>query len=297
MGKSFIFVKSAFAWLVNKLNLRFIVLLFETLLPIVFGLLTFFISEEAITLYNKFLTHIVAGQQIIPLTNFEWAIVTAVPLSAIGWMLTIFYRYNEFGKELQLDLSKRNLEVAEQKIELYELNIKSLVNGFIYTISKDLGLTNEDRITIYSHSATKGFIIFGRHSFNMTYNEKHRVSFSDSEGVISKAWNVGHHFDNQIPAPSDLNKYTSYQLEHYKIPKMVSRNMKMKSLMIFGWSVINHNSQAPIAVIVVESTIQNKFSEKQLLDYFEEKRKLIKQFIGNISPFLPHAGDKITFGF
>ena len=125
------FRKNIVEWIKDKFTIRLTVLLLETLLPVLIGFLTFFISEEGIKIYKKFFSQISGESQAAPLTSFEWVIVVVIPLSTIGWVVTIIYRYKEQGKVLRLEESEKNLADANQKIQLYELNVKSLVNGFI----------------------------------------------------------------------------------------------------------------------------------------------------------------------
>lgn len=143
-------------------------------------------------------------------------------------------------------------------------NIIVLFDGLLLNLSKKLAFQQDDqaRISIYVHKNSKGcFIPCGRYSPNPELKKTGRTSYPDSQGCIAKGWQAGWHFDNNFS--EDEGEHRSRCKNEYKIPINVHEKLKMKSK-VYAVKRLDDATNAPLAVIVIESINENRFDANQL---------------------------------
>lgn len=145
-----------------------------------------------------------------------------------------------------------------------------------------------ERITIYAHDPREQcFIEIARFSENPVYKKKstNRVTYPDAQGCISLAWQRGIYFAKDYPDPvQDLEGWVG-RCGRDGVPDELARRFNMKSRLYFGFRV-NALDREPLAVVIVESTDPDRYTEEDLRDFFgwwgDQLRARIEPFRKNL---------------
>lgn len=192
------------------------------------------------------------------------------------------------------NLNRKNLRKLEEDNQKYKAlsekiseNIKELFDGFLYKLatSKADFSTNE-RVTLYIYNGDCSFIPFGRYSTNPKYAKTGRTSYPDNQGCIAKGWEETWFFYNDFSdSKSELDKYVEENKNNFNMDKSITKKLKMKPTSIAVLR-LDINKQ-PKAVIVVESTNKNKYTEKQIKTILEEQKDYIIEMIKTLEEYIP----------
>jgi hypothetical protein len=139
----------------------------------------------------------------------------------------------------------------------------------LHDLSQELKLGSCDRVSLYVHRpARRRFFLLDRLSPNPVYEEARRQEYDDGEGCIAKAWQDGSHF---AIAP-DGKAWVTW-CGRYGIKAKAARRIRMNSRLYFGWRVRDREKQNRLAVLMLESTDPNRWTQEFLLEYFEMKQE------------------------
>lgn len=149
---------------------------------------------------------------------------------------------------------------------------------------------NDNRMTFFLYDKEKdNFLNFSRRSSNPAFLESSRQGlYSREKGCICKAWEKGFHFDNGFPNPDNIRRYCDYTIKQkYNFLQKEVENLRMKSRLYCAWSIKDMDGVHDVAVIVIESTDPNKWTEEELKDFLRPRRDIMRQYIGIIEGITP----------
>lgn len=223
--------------------------------------------------------------------NLWWVTIIA---SAVFLVVAI----NDGFAKNTIDRLEKKLEKEQECNDLIGQNVKDLFDGFLFRLSNTLGFgvnaTNCERITLYIHdSKNKRFIPCGRFSQNAKYSQPGRIEYPEEEGCIGEAWQHGWHFTTLSPNPSiRVNEHQ----QMYRIKKAVSSKLKMPSVQYAAMRV-SSNDGKNYGVLVVESTEDNRFAEKNLRNSLEEQKHFLSELIPRLRQYIPQPEHAKKRGF
>lgn len=153
-----------------------------------------------------------------------------------------------------------------------------------------------ERITIYVHDPSGYFVPVGRHSENPKFKKKGRSKYPDDQGFIAKAWERDFYFENDYPNPElSLNQYAQ-RLSYDGLPANVINGLTMKPTLLFGYRVKELLTHKHIALIILESTKNKRYKEKDLQRKFATINEQITTLIQRLKPILPSVSEPREFG-
>jgi hypothetical protein len=169
-------------------------------------------------------------------------------------------------------LKEDNLKISQENENL-TLDFFSTIEVLLQFIGLgplEFGSHNDcnERISLYVHNKQSGFYIIGRYSHNPSLSEMDKTKqYSTKQGCLAKAWEKGNYFDNKFPDIKNFNHYYTYSENNYSIPKDRVKKIKMKSRLFYGLRIMDQNDKSK-AVIMIESTTNNRYDETSLDDMF-----------------------------
>ena len=226
-----------------------------------------------------------------------WAVIL-IGLS-IGLMLVAFiYRTRAEATRRSL-INQRNeiassLESAEQSLTTAKADIDTLVDGFLATIAKELGLTDTERVSLYRPHPEHApdFARVGRHSTNPFYRTNGRDRYPGNCDVISKSWREGA-CRRQLTDPSagsaERQRYNEQIVQNHAVSVDQVRRLSMRSIDLHGFR-LSHGS-APydaVGVVVFESTRKDALDSDQLKQTIVLHGDRLTLFIEKARPVLPN---------
>lgn len=167
-------------------------------------------------------------------------------------------------------LSEEVIQSKQEHSNMLENFIKHWLKASMQALKID---TTSYRVTIYVHEKGK-FLYLSRYSKSTSNSELHSIDFKLNQGVISKAWNNGEHFDiDKCPDyhkfPEQYKEYihTTYEYSYEKI-----ESLTMKSCQYVAYRI--YDETGPKAVIVFENDrrtgeILNSTKAKKITQYCE----------------------------
>lgn len=187
------------------------------------------------------------------------------------------------------DLTKK-LANATEKNNIISERLRDLFDGYLYNLANKLGFgsqgTNCERITLYIHDQGNNFVQCGRYSANPRFQKISSRPYPDNEGCIARGWENSWHFDAAFPCPNnELGKYVDYCLSKYRVPRNTTRGIRMKSR-LYAVSCIEKNG-TPLAVIVVESEIANRFDAVEIRTILSAQNEFLSHAIGELRDYIP----------
>lgn len=177
--------------------------------------------------------------------------------------------YEDNEKKVR-QLSEEVIQSKQQHSDMLENFIKHWLKASMQALKID---TISYRVTIYVHEKGK-FLYLSRYSKSTSNSELHSIDFKLNQGVISKAWNNGEHFDiEKCPdyhkSPEQYKEYmqTTYEYSYEKI-----ESLTMKSCQYVAYRI--NDETGPKAVIVFENDrrnveILNSTKAKKITQYCE----------------------------
>lgn len=240
----------------------------------------------------------------------KYAIYLSIPLLfTIAIIQTLQSKQTEKISSLKKNLNDSNEKVGQLREENDQLeasignliqDMEYICNGYLYSLAKGplefyKSSKSDERITIYLHDIRGHFYSIGRYSSNPDYSSKSREIYPGGQGNIAIAWEKGLHFANDYPDPlSDPALYSERCLRD-GISEEILKSIKMKSRLYFGYRISKgHNS---IAVILIESTQNDRYNYKQLEDTLNEEKQYLCYLIGSLSKWMPNINEARERGF
>ena len=200
----------------------------------------------------------------------KWGVLSViVPLVVAGVLSGIAY-YVENKDIKNTDIAKDDLS-----IESIKNAIPTIVSNFVIAIYESLGLSEDDRITLYL-SDKDDFLPCARYSRNPNICSIKRPKYSKSQGVIKKVWENDWWFDNEFPDPNKKSAYQKYHREQYQLSANDVKKLSMKAIFYCGKRISDYSGREPIAVLIIESTRRNRFEKEEIhIKLIREVDKLV----------------------
>ena len=229
-----------------------------------------------------------------PISAVEGAILPIFVFSALlSLIISILLR----GRSKTIRSLTNKLQMRDAEVGEIGNVIVFLCDGLLLNLANKLNLSQgaQVRLSLYLHDEPRSaFIPCGRYSRNPAYNRPGRTHYPDSQGCIERGWRHGWHFDNQVPPASQASARRTYNLRNYNVPEHVTDQIEMKSTLYAIKRLDNHDGRA-IAVLVVESTDKDLFTEDELRDTLEGSASDYARVIHALRSYVPNpvtAADK-----
>ncbi len=137
---------------------------------------------------------------------------------------------------------------SQNVVDLFDIS-----SQFLRFLFNDLGLNQQDRLSIYIHNSEKCyFSLIARYSSNTDFCKQHRQTFPDNQGVLGEAWRGNG--TSALKVYTLSQKYDSYVKKcvgDYYIPEDVVKQLAMKSTRMLPIFILNNKKQ--IGIFLVES--------------------------------------------
>jgi hypothetical protein len=172
-------------------------------------------------------------------------------------------------QESNQQLKSRHAEMHQEHVTTW---LKGLFNqsGFLYTT----------RISIY-YEYEDSFSLLARYSTDPELKAVHKPRFQKNQGVISKAWREGEHFNECIYNYADDPKsYIEYMCDKYAFSPEQLEEINMKSNAYYGLSLTDAGDN--VGVILCESLevdIFTKAKREMIRDHCSEFQSNLCGFI------------------
>lgn len=167
--------------------------------------------------------------------------------------------------------------------ELYA-EYSKLFNDQLVFMSKSLGFTANERISVYRHEINK-FIIIGRYSINQKHNIIRVTQYPDDQGFISKAWlsELGDLYIHGLPpyavGQKAKNPYYESIKKQCNIDAGRLEQMRMKSRNYYLKTLNDIGDTKRLAIIVFESIDENKLVKDKINTLIASEAQRITSFI------------------
>ncbi|MBV1952279.1 MAG: hypothetical protein KUG64_08820 [Cycloclasticus sp.] len=188
-------------------------------------------------------------------------------------------------------------ESLRQESESKSINCYSLFSNWLYSYSKHLGLTTDERVSLYKLDMNL-FSCIGRYSENELFNSKPTRFYPRGQGGISKAWEVGIFEDTSAPDPVDnMQAWTTYNIENYNFTEKELSNIRMKSRAFYGVRLKGF-SNGTIAVVLFESLNPNGLPLGKLKRLLNDQEKMnLSALIESLDKHIPTLESAREEGF
>ena len=230
----------------------------------------------------------------------EWVTWAALIIvcSLTAMLVSFIYRKRAEATRRSLVAEKERLagdiEGAEQSLSTAKADIDTLVDGFLATIAKDLGLTDTDRVSLYRPHPTykSGFARVGRHSDNPVYRTNGRDRYPSNCDVISEAWEKGRssrQLDDPTLGGENLQRYNEAIIKNHAVLDSEVRRLSMRSIDLHGFQ-LKHRSAPyhPVGVVVFESTRHDTLHVEQLREIITMHGDRLTLFVEKARPVVPN---------
>jgi hypothetical protein len=205
-----------------------------------------------------------------------------------------------------LDLENKLAESTERTGSLQTSiaeDFNQIVTALCITISKSLDFGSKDgvheRISFYVFDRKAGFfILIGRFSENTEYNSFGHPNYQKNKGNIGRVWENGFSFQNDYPKFNSKNNKNQYVKRTMRdgFTRDEVLEMRMKSRLYCG-TRISDSKNNPLAVVIVESTCNLRWTLSQIRDYFDQESIRLNRLFEIIHPKTPSIWFARTKGF
>lgn len=183
------------------------------------------------------------------------------------------------------------IEELESQTEELEAELGDFLETYLRTLAISLGFREDDRhterITLYSYDEQKErFVNHKRYSLNENLRKKNRLSYPEDQGCIGEAWRHGEVYE-QFPDPEEEWDLYLEKSKDYGLTKEEVESIRMKSRLYYGWRVMSLNGRRGLAVILVESKDPQRWDEKEIRDFFADKKLEIREYVNQFATRLP----------
>jgi len=230
------------------------------------------------------------------------SMIPVVSFQLIGLLLRE-RRLDDIEKlKVQLRDRDQKLLALEDNTAILVNNIRMLVVGYLMNLGTRLGFgtktTNNERVTVYvvdDELNGKYFVNSGRYSKNPLFDQTGRTAYPIDQGFIGEVYRNGTVYSSSGPCPeADCASYENWHHES-GLKREAARDLNMKSRFYYGYRVAQ--SGKTLAVIIIESTMQNRYTKSSLDGFFVAEDENLCTFFGNVRPFISVPSDAIESGF
>lgn len=227
---------------------------------------------------------------------WEWAGAGIVAGASICHCLTAVASVRRGKKVSALE---RIIDTQKETIAHMSSNLFSYVNNCATDWAMQLGFGsnggNRERITIYAHDSRGYFTAFARYSANPEYKRKSRGQYEFDSGCIGAAWRDSWYFKRDYPDPQDAAAWIA-RCRRDGLKHEVAAKIRMKSRLYCGFR-IDSIRREPLAVVVVESTDPDRYSEDELRTFFNDSIETMRAAVEHFAPSLPRVAMAREAGF
>lgn len=214
------------------------------------------IPESLQITVRRGLPEIIREHLLLLCTAGSWLIIVLV-------ISIVCLIWSSLGSHVTLSLLKRKCKdlyeshlSLKQESESKSINCYRLFSNWLYSYSNHLGLTVDERVSLYKLDMNL-FSCIGRYSENELFNSKPTRFYPREQGGISRAWEVGAFQDTGAPDPEvDVQAWVNYNVKNYNFTEEELSNIRMKSRAFYGLRLKNSRNET-IAVLLFESLKQN----------------------------------------
>lgn len=195
-------------------------------------------------------------------------------------------------KQKEFDTINSKYINLQKETAFLKENFDNTLKGFISVFARNalgFGQTeyeekNNERISFFTYNeGSKNFTLQVRYSCNALYDKNGKVTY-DEKGIIYQAFINDECYDNTFPDMVDnegnlSQEYIEYHKRNYKLTKDEVLNLTMKPRFMYAYAIKDENNMKNIGVIVIESTIPNRYDKQHLSKKMEDNRKSFKPFM------------------
>lgn len=253
------------------------------------------IFASLLTLSFYGLTYDIEGQKelrpILYALYKDYIAYLLIPTLFVSSALIFYMAYLKKASQPTILSLKKELAEVKHRNEIFSQSVNSFFEGYLYHLAKKLEFgkmgKNCERISLYVHDKKSSFVLCGRYSANPNFAKKRRSSYPDHEGCIAKGWANGWIFDNGSPSYEDnRDRYLDYHLQNFGMPRNTTKPISMKSRLFAVMAIKNNGTN--LAVIVLESTCEKRFSEDYLKENLSQEREYLDDIVFRLKDNIPH---------
>ena len=235
---------------------------------------------------RRWLPEIIREHLLLLCTTATWLIVVLV-------ISVVCLIWGGLGSHVTLAcLKRKRRDIYESYLSLKQesesktINCYRLFSNWLYSYSNHLGLTVDERVSLYKLDMNF-FSCIGRYSENELFNSKPTRFYPREQGGISRAWEVGRFQDTEAPDPEEnMQAWVDYNVNEYNFTEEDLSNIRMKSRAFYGLRLKNSRNET-IAVILFESLKPNGLP-------FGKLRKLLnEQEMTNLTALIESLNEHI----
>ena len=194
-------------------------------------------------------------------------------LSIYGFIIAsiVFFAISlwQIFRDKRLSSLAKKIEGLENENRILAENVRAILEGYLFRLATGRlkfgeRATNVERITLYVLDPNGDFVPAGRYSANPEFNRTGRDRYPAGEGCIAKAWQNEWFYETNFPCPiANWPGYVAAQAK-FDISTETSERLGMRSRLYYGRRISSLTSTQPIAIVMVESTDPERFTERQL---------------------------------
>lgn len=246
---------------------------------------------------RRWLPEIIREHLLLLCTTSTWLIVVLV-------ISVVCLIWGGLGSHVTLALLKRKCRdiyasylSLKQESESKTINCYRLFSNWLYSYSNHLGLTVDERVSLYKLDMNL-FSCIGRYSENELFNSKPTRFYPREQGGISRAWEVGTFQDTAAPDPEEnMQAWVDYNVNKYNFTEEELSNIRMKSRAFYSLRLKNSRHKT-IAVILFESLKPNGLPFGKLDGLLNEQEKTnLTALIESLNEHIPTLESAREEGF
>lgn len=216
-----------------------------------------------------------------------------VVLSGTVLLISLIRRHIEQKTIDQLETDnielRNKVETLSDRIEEYPQNVHAVLKSILYLIGNELQFgavdKNCERISLHVYNpARQNFKACGVWSPNPKYDCHEQLTCTAHKGFVSKVWEQDWYFDDKFTGNSKI--YNNRQANEYGYSKEEINRLIMRSKVYGGLKIFDPAHKEALAVILVESTTNARFSEEQLRGKLSQQSPYISEMITLFRSFL-----------
>ncbi len=213
----------------------------------------------------------------------------------VGGSNIYYFRKRDCKKSQRISLlnaEAATLRSSLQRLQSLEEDVQQKYNDLcslhLSGIMSRMGLSDNDRVSIYKHNGTS-FYRIGRHSNHPGHARPGRSIYPDNQGCMGEALREGVSYDENLPA-----KAAAYDLrlfQKWAIPKDTTDLLTMRSRSIAAFALHRPIGGRRFAIIVFESMSPGSIDEACRNSFTREEQNGIIQWLETMERFEPKPNE------
>jgi hypothetical protein len=188
---------------------------------------------------------------------------------------------------------KQAIGSLNDSLDSHRGSLWSYSRNLLTSVSDSLGFgvhegKHTDRISIYAYDPeSKSFTAFGRYCSDPNLdNVKSGNSYACTYGCIGEAWSKSWSYFPDYP--EDEEAWIQRSVDN-GVPRKVAKAIRMRSRFYCGKRVDTLEHE-PLAVIVVESTGPERYTEDEMKEFFDAFAESVREPLKHFKPTFPNPG-------